>query len=108
MKICFISNSRIKNNTMENKEKNLNEKINDIPNIDTKMKYLIDTADHLFRDVKLRMSYVKSAGDETKMLLRIYFNDSLCLWFYEKDGNLKYDGWEMGNYQSRNLTNPSE
>ena len=78
-------------------EKDINETIEHIPNIDHKMKYHIGTADHLFKDVDLRMTYGDN-HDKTKRLLRIYLNNSLCLWFYEKDGKLTYDGWEMGDY----------
>lgn len=84
-------------------KEDINETINSIPNIDHKMKYLIDTADHLFRGVQIRIDEKKpSAGDPTKNLIRIYLNNSLCLWFYEKDGNCEYDGWEMGDYSSTN------
>lgn len=79
----------------------VNEEINKIENIDTKMKFLKEHAYFLFKNENiknLRMSYVDNY-DKTKKILRIYFNDSLCLWFYEKDGKLDFDGWEVGDYR---------
>lgn len=73
--------------------------INNIPNIDHSMKFLIEHADILFKGKKLKIEVVDKY-DKTKKLVRIYINDSLALWFYKEleTKEAVYDGWEMGDY----------
>lgn len=79
----------------------MNEEINKIQNIDHSMKFLIEHADMLFNDKKLKLNIVDN-HDKSKKLLRIYINNSLCLWFYKDLDSDKavFDGWEMGDYSN--------
>lgn len=81
----------------------MNEEINKIPNIDQTMKFVIDYAEMLFKDKKLKIRDTEAYGDDPeRRCIRIYINNSLSLWFYkEKDGTTRYDGWEMGDYSNQ-------
>lgn len=62
-------------------------------------KFLIETADHLFKDGeksrRIKVIYIP----KEKPSLMLIINNSLCLWFFKEDGGWKYDGWEMGSYE---------
>lgn len=69
--------------------------LDQLPEEVQKGKYFIDFADQLFKSQSVRFTFTEGDAPCVKIIL----GENLTLFFFKKEGEWKYDGWEMGDYK---------